>query len=56
MLEFVAEALTIFRHKPLRKPQDQPYPHIKPNYDTEAQYSEATDESQPLSKERKKIS
>ena len=51
MLGYVAEALTIICHKHPSKPQDQPYPHIKPNYGSKAHYDEATDDSTPLSKE-----
>ena len=51
MLGYVAEDLTIFRHKHLRKTQDQTYPHTKQNYCAKAQYAKATDESPPLSKE-----
>ena len=50
MLGCVAEALTRFCHKHPRKPQDQPYPHIKPNYGAKSQYDEAIDDSPPLSK------
>ena len=55
MLRYVAESLTTFRHKHPRKPQDKLYPHIKPNYGAKAQYTEATDESPPLSKTNQKI-
>ena len=51
MLWYVTEALTRFRHKHPRKPQDQPYPHIKPNYGAKDQYAEATDDSPPIIKE-----
>ena len=53
MLGYVAEALTRFRHKHLRKPQDQTYPHINPKYGVKAQCAEATDEPPLLSKENK---
>ena len=55
MLGYVAESLTRFHHNHPCKPQDQPYPHINPHYGAKAQYSEATDDSPPLSKEHKKI-
>ena len=55
MLGYVAESLTILRHNHPCKPQDQPYPHIKPKYGAKAQYAEATDESPPLSKENIKL-
>ena len=51
MLEYVAEDLTIFRHKHPCKPQVQPYPHIKINYGAKAQYAEVTHGSPSLSKE-----
>ena len=55
MLGYVAEALTRLRHKHPCNPQDQPYSHIKKKYGAKDQYSEATDESPPLSKEYTKI-
>ena len=51
MLGYVSEALTRFRHKQPRKPQDQPYLYINTKYGAKYQYGEATDESPPLSKE-----
>ena len=39
MLGYVADAITRFRHKHPRKPQDKPYPNIKPQYGTKAQYA-----------------
>ena len=50
MLGYMAEALTIFRHKHLRKTQDQTYPHTKQNYCAKAQYAKATENSPLLSK------
>ena len=50
MLGHVVEALTRFRHKKPRKPQDYPYQHIKPKYGAKAQYAEATDEYPPIIK------
>ena len=49
MLSYVTDALTRFLHDKPRKPQHQPYPHIKPNYGAKAQYAEAADVSPPLS-------
>ena len=50
MIGYGAEDLTRFCHKHLHKPQNQPYPHIKPNYGEKSQYDEAIDDSPPLSK------
>ena len=50
----MAESLTILRQKYPCKPQDNPYPDIKPNYGANAQYAEATYDSPTLSKEHKK--
>ena len=55
MIQYVINALKRFNHKKPRKPQDQPYPHVKPNYGTKAQYAEDDDPSPPLSKEDKKF-
>ena len=55
IMGYVAVALTIFRHKHPRNPQDQPYPYMDPKYGTKSKYAEATYESPPLSKEHKKI-
>ena len=54
MLACVADALTIFRHNHPRKPQNRPYPNIKPTCGSNDQYAEAEDWSLPLSKEDKK--
>ena len=43
------------QHKHPCTPQYQPYPDIKPTYDTKAQYAEATDEFSPFDKENFKI-
>ena len=53
MLDYVPEALVRFQHKAPRKPQHQPYPHVKPTYGATKQYAEADDTSAPLSKEEK---
>jgi hypothetical protein len=50
MLEYVPEALIRFQHAPSAKPQNQPYPHVKPMYSASKQYAEAADTSPPLSK------
>jgi hypothetical protein len=54
MLDYVPEALIRFHHMPPAKPQQQPYPHIKPMYGATKQYAETIDTSPPLSKEDKK--
>ena len=55
MLSYVTDALTRFLHDKPRKPQHQPYPHIKPNYRPKAQYAETAYVSPPLSIDDKKI-
>ena len=53
MLDYVPEALVRFQHKAPRKPQHQPYPHVKPTYGATKPSAEADDTSAPLSKEEK---
>jgi hypothetical protein len=55
MLDFVPKALTCFQHQAPSKPQNQPFPHVKPNYGMKAQYTEDTDTSALLPKEDKKF-
>ncbi len=43
MLDYVLKALTCFQHQASSKLQHQPYPHVKPNYGTKAQYTGDTD-------------
>jgi hypothetical protein len=52
---YVRKALTCFQHKPPAKRQDQPYPHIKPNYGAKQQYSQENDNSPALNKAGKKF-
>ena len=52
---YVQKALTRFQHPPPAKQQDQPYPHIKPNYGAKKQYSQENDNSPALNKAGKKI-
>ena len=47
MMSYVTDALTRFRHSNPKKPQHQPYPHIRPNYGAKSQYAEAEDVSPP---------
>ena len=53
MISYVIDALTRFNNTAPRKPQDQPFPHVKPNYGAKAQYSGEDDTSTPLSKDEK---
>ena len=55
MLQYVIDALKRFNHKHPHKPQDQPYPHVKPNYGAKAQYAADADSTPPLSPADKKI-
>ena len=54
MLDYVPEALTRFQHPKPKKPQHQPYPHVKPTYGATKQYAVDNDTSPPLSKSDKK--
>ena len=51
---YLPKALTRFKHTIPSKPQDQPYPHIKPNYGAKTQHTAAADTSPPLDTEGKK--
>ena len=51
MLDYVVEALKRFHNDKLKKPQDQPHPHIKPKYGAKEQYMEDPDEFPLLRKE-----
>ena len=53
---YVRKALTRFQHKPPAKRQDQPYPHVKPNYGAKQQYSQENDNSPALNKAGKNSS
>jgi hypothetical protein len=55
MPNYVTKALARFRHPPPTKPQDQPYPHVKPNYGAKEQYAKPDDDSPPLDKHGKKF-
>ncbi len=52
---YVRKALTRFQHPHPEKQQDQPYPHVKPNYGGKKQYSQKDDDSPALSKAGKKF-
>jgi hypothetical protein len=55
MLGYAKKALTRFQHPPPAKRQDQPYPHVKPNYGAKKQYSQEDDNAPALNKAEKKI-
>jgi hypothetical protein len=52
---YLPKALTRFKHPIPTKPQDQPYPHVKPNYGAKTQHTAAEDTSPPLDKEGKRF-
>jgi hypothetical protein len=52
---YLPKALTRFKHPIPTNPQDQPYPHIKPNYGAKTQHTAAEDTSPPLDKEGKRF-
>jgi hypothetical protein len=53
---YVRKALTRFQHPHPAKRQDQPYPHVKPNYGAKMQYSQEDNDSPVLSKAGKNSS
>ena len=55
MPNYVTKALTRFQNPPPRKPQDQPYPHVKPTYGAKLQFARPDDDSPPLDKAGKKF-
>ena len=52
---YLPKALTCFKHPIPSTPQDQPYPHIKPNYGAKTQHTAAEDTPPPLDKEGKRF-
>ena len=50
MLSYIADTLKRFHHKPHKKSQDQPHPHVQPNYGAKAQYTDNPDTSPLLKK------
>ncbi len=52
---YMHKALTRFHPPPPTKQQDQPYPHVKPNYGTHTQYAQGEDVSPALNKAGKKF-
>jgi hypothetical protein len=47
MPRYIQKALTCFRHPTPTKLQDQPYPHVKPNYGAKTQHMMAEDTPPP---------
>ena len=47
---FIRKTLTRFQHPPPAKRQDEPYPHVKPNYGAKKQYAQEDDNSPALNK------
>lgn len=54
MLGYVKKALKRFNHAVPNKPQNQPYPHVPPNYGAKVQYSAPDDTSPVLDKANKR--
>ena len=52
---YLPKALTRFKHPIPTKPQDQPYPHVKPNYGAKMHHTAMEDTSPPLDKEGKRF-
>jgi hypothetical protein len=52
---YMHKALTHFQHPPPGKQQDQPYPHVKPNYGANMQYAQGENISPALDKAGKKF-
>jgi hypothetical protein len=52
---YLPKAMTHFKHPIPTKLQDQPYPHVKPNYGAKKQHTAAEDTSPPLDKEGKRF-
>ena len=52
---YLQKALTRFKHPTPASPQNQPYPHIKPNYGAKTQHTAPEDTSPPLDKAGKKF-
>ena len=51
---YIEDALTGFKHGRPRTPQDQPHPHVPPNYGATRQYAEQQENSPLLDKAVKK--
>ena len=47
MPDYIKEALTRFKHLQPRQPQDQPHPHVPPNYGAKQQFVETDDNPPP---------
>ncbi len=50
MPNYVSKAPKRFHHSAPHKPQDQPYPHVKPTYGSKEQFAKSEDTSPPLDK------
>ena len=55
ILLYVKEALIIFNHAVPRQTQDQPHPHINPNYGQKLQYTKEEYASPPLTAAKNKL-
>ena len=55
MLGYIEDALMRFKNSRPRTPQDQPNPHVPPNYGATQQYAEQQDDSPILDKAGKKF-
>ena len=51
---YIEDALTRFKRARPRTPQDQPHPHVPPNYGATRQYAKQQDNSPLLDKEGQK--
>ena len=51
----MAKELHRFQHNNPPKTQQQPHPHVPPNYGTKTQYATPPDDSKPLDKEGNKL-
>ena len=52
---YVQDALQWFKHYPLQRRQDQPYPHTPPEYGEKVQYEKGAYDSPLLAKEYKRF-
>ena len=54
MPDYIDEAFTRFKHLRPRHPQDQPHPHVPPNFGAKQEFAEHRDDSPLLDKAGKK--
>ena len=52
---YIEDTLTRFKHSRLQTPQDQPHPHVPPNYGAARQYAEQQENFPLLDKAGKKF-